>query len=61
MGSVMYYDPAAPAWSSNSIYQFLHVFTADSGTGTHIFNVVGSDSSGSEGSGSTESFQAYVN
>ena len=51
----------APTWTANSIYEFMHVFTVDSGTGTYTINLVGLDFSGNEVSGSEENFQVNVN
>lgn len=49
------------SWKANSIYEFMHVFTVNSGTGTYTMNLVGLDSSGNEVSGSAENFQINVN
>lgn len=59
VGLNRYYSSSS--WADNSIYEFMHVFTLDSGMGTYTFNLVGLDSSGIKVPGSTENFQVNVN
>jgi hypothetical protein len=48
------------SWKANSIYEFMHVFTVDSGTGTYTMKMVGINSYGEDVPGTAENFQINV-
>jgi len=54
------YDPTDPTWLSNSIYEFMHELTIESGAGVYTVELVGLDADGAEVGGTAQSFTVTV-